>query len=794
MKPLKLEMSAFGSYAGLVEVDFTKAGSGLFLITGDTGAGKTTIFDGIAYALYDETSGGERSGSMMRSQFADAKTETYVKLTFLSHGKIYQVRRNPEHKIQKELKNGNTTLRNIPKNVELILPDGQVFPEKKQGTDREIVNLVGLDVNQFTQTAMLAQGDFLKLLYTKSDDRKAIFSKIFQTGYCAKIQDYFRQQASILKDELEKQEQALRQEASGVRLDEAGKLKMQELLQHDFFPCEEVQSLLQENIVACKKETTDVQKIKDEKAKAVEQLTKDISVQEQVNRQFEHLNMVTEQLKDLQHKVETAKQAHEAAKQELEKKGESIQKEIADIEHSLPLYEQAEQAKEKEKSGKKRLADLEKDQGVLGTLKQRMETSQKEWNIWVTKAKEAVAEYERVYEAFFHEQAGILAKDLEEGMPCPVCGSTHHPSLAKMAEDVPSEEEVKKARKKRTEAEEHREQSERQYMEAKSAYDTKRQQEETEIRVLLAEAAKELELTSKNLVYSGKEEAVAILEQNRQLKQRLEFSVKKTQEELSQTQEQEAVYKGQKEQLLQETEGRKPLELTEKKQQQRELSEEVRKAEDRLRQLHTTQEINARIRQNLQKYDAKREQFKEQAAVADTLNRTANGRLSGSMKMDFETYVQRKYFKQILKEANRRLIKMSRGSFVLQLKEGQESGKGKNEGLDLVVHSLVTNAIRDVRTLSGGEAFMAALSMALGLSDIVQRTAGAVQLEMMFIDEGFGSLDDISRTQALNVLEELTGSGRQIGIISHVNELKEQMEKKLVVSKGERGSSLHWEL
>ena len=114
--------------------------------------------------------------------------------------------------------------------------------------------------------------------------------------------------------------------------------------------------------------------------------------------------------------------------------------------------------------------------------------------------------------------------------------------------------------------------------------------------------------------------------------------------------------------------------------------------------------------------------------------------------------------------------------------------------MDLVVHSLVTNAIRDVRTLSGGEAFMAALSMALGLSDIVQRTAGAVQLEMMFIDEGFGSLDDISRTQALNVLEELTGSGRQIGIISHVNELKEQMEKKLVVSKGERGSSLLWEL
>lgn len=794
MKPLKLEMSAFGSYAGVAEVDFTKAGSGLFLITGDTGAGKTTIFDGIAYALYDETSGGERSGSMMRSQFADAKTETYVKLTFFSHGKIYQVRRNPEHKIQKELKNGKTTLRNIPKNVELILPDGQIFPEKKQGTDREIVNLVGLDVNQFTQTAMLAQGDFLKLLYTKSDDRKAIFSKIFQTGYCAKIQDYLRQQASILKDELEKQEHALRQEASGIRLEGEEGLRIQELMQHEIFPCEEVQKLLKENIEACKTEISDVQKRKEDNAKAVEQLTKDISVQERVNQQFEDLKTVTEQLEEIQSRVEAAKQAHVAAMQELEKEGESIQKEISDIEHSLPLYEQVEQAKAKEKSGKKRLEDLEKNRGVFGTLKHQMEESENEWTLWVTRAKEAVSEYESVYEAFFHEQAGILAKDLEEGMPCPVCGSTHHPALAEMAEDAPSEAEVKQARKKRAEAEEHREQSEKKYLEAKNAYDTKRQEEETEIRILLAEAAKELELISQSLVYSGKEEAVEILEKNRRQKQQLESSVKKAQEELAQCQEQETLYKGQQEQLLQETKECQPIELTGKRQRQEELSKEVRDAEEKLRKLHTTFEIHESICRNLQKYHTKQEQLREQVTIADTLNRTANGRLSGSTKMDFETYVQRKYFRQILKEANRRLIKMSRGNFVLQLKEGQDSGKGRNEGLDLVVYSLVTDDVRDVRTLSGGEAFMAALSMALGLSDIVQRTAGAVQLEMMFIDEGFGSLDDVSRTQALNVLEELTDGGRQIGIISHVNELKEQMEKKLIVSKGERGSSLHWEL
>ena len=213
--------------------------------------------------------------------------------------------------------------------------------------------------------------------------------------------------------------------------------------------------------------------------------------------------------------------------------------------------------------------------------------------------------------------------------------------------------------------------------------------------------------------------------------------------------------------------------------------------------LDRNKEVTARINElKKQKKEEKitEEQFKEQAAVADTLNRTANGRLSGSMKMDFETYVQRKYFKQILKEANRRLIKMSRGSFVLQLKEGQESGKGKNEGLDLVVHSLVTNAIRDVRTLSGGEAFMAALSMALGLSDIVQRTAGAVQLEMMFIDEGFGSLDEHSRDQAVKVLQNMAEGEKLIGIISHVTELKQEIEDQLIVTKDDQGSHTRWQI
>ena len=136
---------------------------------------------------------------------------------------------------------------------------------------------------------------------------------------------------------------------------------------------------------------------------------------------------------------------------------------------------------------------------------------------------------------------------------------------------------------------------------------------------------------------------------------------------------------------------------------------------------------------------------------------------------------------------------MSSGQFILQLKSSETAGKSKNEGLDLAVYSMVTDTVRDIRTLSGGEAFLAALSMALGLSDIVGRTAGAVHLDMMFVDEGFGSLDEHAREQAITVLRELAGDKRVVGIISHVSELKESIEKKLVVRKTDCGSSVAWE-
>lgn len=180
-------------------------------------------------------------------------------------------------------------------------------------------------------------------------------------------------------------------------------------------------------------------------------------------------------------------------------------------------------------------------------------------------------------------------------------------------------------------------------------------------------------------------------------------------------------------------------------------------------------------------------------ARLETLYRMASGNVSGA-RMDLETYVQRYYLERILFAANRRFREMSAGQFELRMYDLEKAGEGKNRGLDLMVYSFVTGKEREVRTLSGGESFMAALSLALGMADQIQETSGAFHLDMMFIDEGFGSLDEHSRNQAVKVLKEMSAGSRLIGIISHVTELKQEIEDQLLVTKDETGSHIKWQI
>ena len=194
----------------------------------------------------------------------------------------------------------------------------------------------------------------------------------------------------------------------------------------------------------------------------------------------------------------------------------------------------------------------------------------------------------------------------------------------------------------------------------------------------------------------------------------------------------------------------------------------------------------------LPKMDERRKTVDDHTKL-DNLYRLVTGKVAGS-RMDLETYVQRYYLERILYAANLRFSEMSAGQFELRMYDLDKAGEGKNKGLDLMVYSSVTGKEREVRTLSGGESFMAALSLALGMADQIQERSAAVNLDVMFIDEGFGSLDDHSRNQAVRVLMNMAGGSKLIGIISHVTELKQEIDNQLVVTKDDEGSHVRWQI
>ena len=216
-------------------------------------------------------------------------------------------------------------------------------------------------------------------------------------------------------------------------------------------------------------------------------------------------------------------------------------------------------------------------------------------------------------------------------------------------------------------------------------------------------------------------------------------------------------------------------------------------AEKKYNQLKMDCKNNQEILTALSARMEKRKAVVEEHARIDALYRMTSGNVSGS-RMDLETFVQRYYLERILYAANRRFQEMSAGQFELRMYDLKKAGEGKNRGLDLMVYSTVTGKEREVRTLSGGESFMAALSLALGMADQIQQSSAAINLDMMFIDEGFGSLDEHSRNQAVRVLQEMAEGSRLIGIISHVSELKQEIEDQLIVVKDENGSHVKWQI
>ncbi|MGI6010137.1 MAG: AAA family ATPase [Ruminococcus sp.] len=826
MKPIKLIISAFGSYAGEVTVDFSKVQQGIFLVTGDTGSGKTTIFDAITFALYDRTSGMKREGAMMRSQYAGPETKTFVEFTFSHCQEQYSVRRNPEYRRKKKRNTGGrdefTTER---AQVSLTMPDGSDYPGNKTEINRKIVEILGLDVQQFTQIVMIAQGDFLKLLHAQSQERKQIFGKIFNTSIYWRIQEELKNMAREARENLEDYEKNLLRETERAECPEdyPEKEKWEEIRGSRRPDSNSVLYHLEKMGKLGEERQQEIQKHLEEREKRLGELQRYLKAAESVNElflQFEKAEKYREELKkkfpsmkELESRLASLKGASLAAEKEEQMemqnrfyqqiKEERIQeeREVLAWKKLMEIYQAApenlgtalkEISGETVKAQAAKLQRLTEERVLLQNKKIQTAAD-------VERKEEA---YEAGYRSFLEAQAGLLAQELKEGTPCPVCGSVHHPNKASLPEGAADQrrtEALKKsledARKKLDQAAQVLQKSEQacsdQYQEClqeigrrQGKAEQLRGQEEQERKKKIREKEK----FQQALLEAGlsKEEYEKIKEDRSQAEE-WQKNLDTYREECIRADEN---YRRCSEML----QGKKKMDTEETERMMVKLQEEKRLLERESHRLFAENEKNREIKRLVEELKKEGERQKEEYEVILTLSRTANGTLNQSIKMDFETYVQRKFFGYVIRCANQRFVEMTSGQLMLRLREIKHLSTQGQAGLDLDVYSPVTGSVRDVKTLSGGESFMAALSMALGMSDVISAAAGAVRMDTMFIDEGFGSLDEEARERAVGILNQLAGSSRLVGIISHVEELKDQIDCRLVVSKTEKGSQVRWEM
>lgn len=916
MRPLKLTICAFGPYADKTEIDLSKLGeSGLYLITGNTGAGKTTIFDSITYALYGESSGEIRSSSMFRSKYALPSTPTYVELLFSYNKKTYTIKRSPEYEGISKI--GNKLVLRKPE-ATLIMPDGNVVTKTKDVNDK-IKAITGLDKKQFSQIAMIAQGQFLKLLLAKTVDRQEIFREIFKTDNYQTLQYRLKDKYS----EIARKQSALKLSISQFQ----GQLQckaddVNEPLvisaRNGELPAEEIIELTKKLV------DTDNASLKN-KSKLLKEVHNEILLTKEKLTKAQELSKAQNNLKNAQtqYKEADAMLLTLAQKCEEQKANEpaitELSEKLTTAKNELPRYEETGniekelviKARELDKSGidletisKKKQAvdktlsddkeeynslkgcgaDEQRLKGEIDSNKNKLEKVDAILNLFndfnkkaieydelkklyikaSEKAAKALNEYEAQNKCYLDEQAGIIAEDLKDGVPCPVCGSKNHPSPAKPAQKAPTKQELEELKKqsdtlsqKSTLASEkansihvEAQSIRKQIIEAAAnVFGTIDQnlilnETENEKKTLIGTLN---ELTEKLTIEQHKisrfSQLEEIIEKNDtllkqlsddfnktnekivtlssetksmrdnliKLKNELEFSsideaknnitflssrintlkknIENATNEYNSCKTKNDTLKGSikalEEQIKSFTQSYDTPSLTDK---YNELDTQYNELSAELLDINLRVNNNENVLKNLLAQGKNLIECEKELSMISALSSTANGNVAGKAKIMLETYVQMTFFDSIIRRANIRFMKMSGGKF--EMKRREVNGAKSQGGLDLDIIDHYNGSERGVETLSGGESFKASLSLALGLSDEIQSCAGGIRLDTMFVDEGFGSLDEESLSTAIGVLSDLSEGNKLIGIISHVGELKEKIDKKIIVTKQKEGNSV----
>ena len=914
MRPLKLKISGFGPYAGTQELDFTTLGtSGLYLIAGDTGAGKTTIFDAITFALFGEASGNSREPGMLRSKYAKPEDPTEAELTFAYDGKEYVVKRSPEYERAKTRGTGFT--KQNPE-AQLTYPDGRIVTKQRE-VDKAIGEIIGLTREQFSQVSMISQGDFRKLLQADTKERQKIFRDIFDTGYYVTLQNRLKEEANDLWRQIDRASASRQQFISDIACSEDSLLFLDvKKAKEGGMLTADVMELLDKLL----SEDGEMQEALAAKLAEVEKRLEEINAQltkaEAYNKA--KASLAENQTKEAE-EVASLKAAQEAlaAAQATIPEQEALVKQITEIDFRLPIYDAVEEktielknkqnalvtkrltAKEAQKTiesliyaidtlkaerklletvhiekekllfEKKQFVDQKANYQELITNLERLDEQRQLLNEKRAEYQEAseisqqeCENYNNLNKAFLDEQAGILASTLVDGQPCPVCGSTRHPQPAEKSRTAPTEENVKEAKLYYEVAQEKTNRASEAASKQKGIVSNMEAQIKKELKHLLPglflfeayNAAQEKvdELTEK---IHEQDEKLASADIRETRWRKLEKQIPQKEEELAKARE---IVANSKEQisglqsLLEEiqnqiTEQKSNLSFASKEEakaqhdaaqrqidilkktladaeanhntikenlagiraankqlkeqlaetceietdavgaEKRAITEQKKDITEQQKDVYARLAANGKARTNIAAKAEEMAQLEEKHAWMRALSDTANGTLSGKDKIMLETYIQTTYFDRILQRANLRLLKMSGGQYDLKRRRKAESMRGQS-GLELDIIDHVNGTERSVNTLSGGEAFLASLALALGLSDEVQMSTG-IKLDTLFVDEGFGSLDSEALSKAYHTLAGLTEGNRLVGIISHVTELKEKIDKQIIVTKDKVGGS-----